>query len=61
MNAKDKMQTNEIVSLNDELQSEFAVQELEQRLETDPILVGSITGGSEGTMEDCTLCIVLIE
>lgn len=31
-------QTAELVSLNEELHTEFAIEELEQRLETDPLM-----------------------
>lgn len=40
----------ELISLNEELHTEFSIQELEQRLETDPLmfsnlLVHNVTGG----------------
>ena len=33
---------DELVSLNDKLYDEFYVQELEERLETDPLIVGGL-------------------
>lgn len=33
---------DELVSLNDKLYDEFYVQELEKRLETDPLVVGGL-------------------
>ncbi len=36
-----------LVSLNDELYTEFGIQELEQRLETDPLLFTSLLSGAE--------------
>ncbi len=53
----EKKQTgSKLVSLNDELMSEFRISELEKRLETDPLVVANpIDGvGEDGT--DCLIC-----
>jgi hypothetical protein len=50
---------NELISLNDELYDGFFIQELEVRLETDPLLVGGLldmfNNSQDGTMllSDC--------
>ncbi|WP_065220148.1 MULTISPECIES: hypothetical protein [Butyricimonas] len=66
---KNKERKDEIESLNDQLYDEFYVQELEERLETDPLLVGGLldffsdveSDGSDllrGCQEQCNnLCI----
>ncbi len=56
---------DELVSLNDELYTEFGVLELEQRLETDPLMLANLLGGAEaacefdcGALHDCkNLCV----
>lgn len=35
--------SEELISLNEELHTEFSIQEVEQRLETDPLLVVALT------------------
>lgn len=64
MESKDKMKGDELVSLNSELSSLF-VEELEQRLETDPLvlngwLLGVDTPGADtsGTGEAGTDCFI---
>lgn len=39
--------SEELISLNEELHTEFAIVELEQRLETDPMLLSSILASGE--------------
>jgi hypothetical protein len=39
---KNIKKTGEIISLNTDLYDEFFVQELESRLETDPLMVGEL-------------------
>lgn len=39
----------ELISLNEELHTEFSIQELEQRLETDPLMVAALLA------DGCTL------
>lgn len=59
-----KNTADELVSLNDELYTEFGVQELEQRLETDPLMFANLLSGAEaacdfdcGSLHDCkNLC-----
>jgi hypothetical protein len=41
-NLKKTTKENEMVSLNDNLYDSFFIQELESRLETDPLAVGGI-------------------
>lgn len=42
-------QTNVLESLNEELHSEFALHELEQRLETDPLFVAGLLNNTSTT------------
>lgn len=51
-----------LVSLNDDLYTEFSIQELEQRLETDPLMFAGIAvQGADcfdcPKLKDCDLCI----
>lgn len=41
----------ELVSLNEELHTEFAIVELEQRLETDPLMLANLLSGGICTVE----------
>jgi hypothetical protein len=41
-NLNSKKKGNEVISLNEHFYDEFFVQELESRLETDPLLVGGL-------------------
>lgn len=55
---------NEIVSLNDKLFNEFSIEELEMRLETDPLMFTSMfTGGMpmDGGATCNPICIKIIE
>ncbi len=48
-----KQPESKLVSLNDELMSEFRLTELEKRLETDPLVVANpIDGFDESEAED---------
>lgn len=55
------LQDGDLVSLNQNLYSEFTIQELEQRLETDPLLLGDMLQllgndagcGAKGCTFDC--------
>ncbi len=42
------MKRDELVSLNDNLLTEFSVQELEQRLETDPLIFSALLDARSG-------------
>lgn len=42
----------ELISLNEELHTEFSIQELEQRLETDPLMFANLLMEQEAT---CTV------
>lgn len=50
----------EIVPMNDNLYDEFLVQELETRLETDPLLSGGIIGLPDGDIGDAAedFCVI---
>ncbi len=53
-----------LVPLNDELYTEFSVQELEERLETDPMMfAGLAVQGADcfecPSLRDCDLCVGL--
>lgn len=41
----------ELISLNEELHTEFAIVELEERLETDPMLLSGVLGRGESLMQ----------
>jgi hypothetical protein len=41
-NFKKQEKSGELISLNEQLYDEFFVQELESRLETDPLMVGEL-------------------
>lgn len=43
----------ELVSLNDNLHSEYSVKELEQRLETDPLLLSTLLSDDIMPLCDC--------
>lgn len=52
---------DEIVSMNDNLNPNFHMQELEERLETDPFLVGGLYDSyGDGTDSAACLCIIQI-
>ena len=51
----------ELVSLNDELYDDFYVQELEERLETDPLIAGGLIEMTDDATTTCTLCVVDID
>ena len=44
----------ELISLNEELHTEFAIVELEQRLETDPLLVAGLLNNTSSSHPMCT-------
>lgn len=47
-----------IIPLNEELMTEFAIQQLEERLETDPLLLGNPVDASVqlSSSTDCFTC-----
>lgn len=49
------MKEKSIISLNQDLNSEFMIQELEQRLETDPLFALNPTDLSSGVSSTCGL------
>lgn len=53
-NQTEELQPQEdLVSLNDNLRSEYSVKELEQRLETDPLLLSSLLSDDIMPLCDC--------
>lgn len=51
---KDKKDS--LISLNDKLNTEFDIQKLEKRLETDPLLLGGTDGLLNVSSADCFTC-----
>jgi hypothetical protein len=50
-----KQEEDELVSLNGSLYDEFYIQELESRLETDPLIVGGLADFFTSPAEDSSL------
>ncbi len=52
---ENKERKDELVSLNDKLYDEFYLQELEERLETDPLLIGGLLDLFSDTQGDMSI------
>lgn len=62
---KKEKKNEEITSLNENLYDEFKILELEERLETDPLIIGGLLGlmdndATQQASEDC-FCLVKVE
>ncbi|MDR2410645.1 MAG: hypothetical protein LBE13_21385 [Bacteroidales bacterium] len=55
-NLKKVEEKNELHSLNGQLYNEFFIQELESRLETDPLMVGGFIDSMAPSAADCFNC-----
>lgn len=52
-----KQKEKSLLSLNEELSSEFSIRQLEERLETDPLLLGNPVDASiQMESADCFTC-----
>lgn len=56
MDLREKRENNEILSLNSQL-PQFFVEELEERLETDPLMIGGLLNVSGMEAENQAPCI----
>jgi hypothetical protein len=53
------LKSEELISLNEDLHSEFRIQQLESRLETDPLLFADffISEASGSNADGCNFCL----